>query len=148
MSLPDSNIRREATVLIVDDDDIDASAIERALRKLKLLNAVCRARDGQEALNLLQAEAIPAPYIILLDINMPRMTGLEFLQVIRADPMLTHAVVFVLTTSKSDEDIVAAYREHVAGYMLKQRVDRDFLEVIGMIEHYWRVVELPIPTVE
>lgn len=148
MNLPDSNIRRAATVLIVDDDDIDALAIERALRKLKLLNAVYRARDGQEALNLLKTEAIPAPYIILLDINMPRMTGLEFLQVIRADPMLTHAVVFILTTSKSDEDIIAAYREHVAGYILKQRVDRDFLEVIGMIEHYWCVVELPIPEVE
>jgi len=135
---------KEVTLLIVDDDDIDAIALERALRKLRLLNTVLRARDGREALELLRTGAVPAPYIILLDLNMPRMNGLEFLQTLRTDPLLTHAVVFVLTTSKSDEDLVAAYRNHVAGYVFKQHMDRDFLEVIGFIEHYWRLVELPI----
>lgn len=132
------------TLFIVDDDDIDAIALERALRKLRLLNTVRRAHDGQEALNLLRAGEIPAPFIILLDLNMPRMNGLEFLEALRTDPMLTHAVVFVLTTSKSDEDLVAAYRKHVAGYVFKQHMDRDFLEVIGLVEHYWRLVELPV----
>lgn len=135
---------KEVTLFIVDDDDIDAIALERALRKLRLLNTVRRARDGQEALDQLRSGAIAAPYIILLDLNMPRMGGLEFLQVLRTDPTLTHAVVFVLTTSKSDEDLVAAYREHVTGYVLKQHMDRDFLEVISLIEHYWRLVELPV----
>nr|WP_228519785.1 response regulator [Methylophilus sp. QUAN] len=135
---------KEVTLLIVDDDDIDAIALERALRKLRLLNTVLRARDGREALELLRTGAVPAPYIILLDLNMPRMNGLEFLQTLRTDPLLTHAVVFVLTTSKSDEDLVAAYRNHVAGYVFKQHMDRDFLEVIGFIEHYWRLVELPV----
>lgn len=135
---------KEVTLLIVDDDDIDAIALERALLKLRLLNKVQRARDGREALELLRGGAIPAPYIILLDLNMPRMNGLEFLEVLRTDPHLTHAVVFVLTTSKSDEDLVAAYRKHVAGYVFKQHMDRDFLEVIGFIEHYWRLVELPV----
>lgn len=135
---------KEVTLLVVDDDDIDAIALERALRKLRLLNTVYRARDGQEALELLRSGAIPAPYIILLDLNMPRMNGLEFLHVLRTDPQLTHSVVFVLTTSKSDEDLVAAYREHVAGYVFKQHMDRDFLEVISLIEHYWRLVELPV----
>lgn len=135
---------KEVTLFIVDDDDIDAIALERALRKLRLLNTVQRARDGQEALDLLRAGVISTPYIILLDLNMPRMNGLEFLQALRADPALTHSVVFVLTTSKSDEDLVSAYRKHVAGYVLKQHMDRDFLEVIGLIEHYWRLVELPV----
>lgn len=135
---------KEVTLFIVDDDDIDAIALERALRKLRLLNTVCRARDGQEALDLLRAGEIPSPFIILLDINMPRMNGLEFLEALRIDPLLTHAVVFVLTTSKSDEDLVMAYRNHVAGYVFKQHMDRDFLEVIGLIEHYWRLVELPV----
>lgn len=135
---------KEVTLLIVDDDDIDAIALERALRKLRLLNSVLRARDGREALELLRTGAVPAPYIILLDLNMPRMNGLEFLNILRTDPQLTHAVVFVLTTSKSDEDLVAAYRNHVAGYVFKQHMDRDFLEVIGFIEHYWRLVELPV----
>jgi CheY-like chemotaxis protein len=138
---------KEVTLFIVDDDDIDAIALERSLRKLKLLNPVRRARDGQEALELLRAGEISAPFIILLDLNMPRMNGLEFLQALRIDPMLTHAVVFVLTTSKSDEDLVAAYREHVAGYVFKQHMDRDFLEVISLIEHYWRLVELPVTRV-
>lgn len=135
---------KEVTLLIVDDDDIDAIALERALRKLRLLNTVRRARDGREALELLRAGSVQAPYIILLDLNMPRMNGLEFLEALRTDPQLTHAVVFVLTTSKSDEDLVAAYRQHVAGYVFKQHMDRDFLEVVGFIEHYWRLVELPI----
>ncbi|MDI1309332.1 MAG: response regulator [Methylotenera sp.] len=144
MQTPDKQSYKEVTLFIVDDDDIDAIALERALRKLRLLNTVRRARDGQEALDLLRAGEIPAPFIILLDLNMPRMNGLEFLEALRIDPMLTHAVVFVLTTSKSDEDLVAAYRKHVAGYVFKQHMDRDFLEVIGLVEHYWRLVELPV----
>lgn len=134
---------KEISLLIVDDDDIDAISLERALRKLRLLNTLFRARDGREALELLRSGQIPAPYIILLDLNMPRMNGLEFLEALRTDPLLTHAVVFVLTTSKSDEDLVAAYRKNVAGYVFKQHMDRDFMEVMGLIEHYWRIVELP-----
>lgn len=135
---------KDVTLLIVDDDDIDAIALERALRKLQLFNNTLRARDGRQALELLRAGAVPAPYIIFLDLNMPRMNGLEFLEALRADKVLTHSVVFVLTTSKSDQDLVAAYRKHVAGYIFKQHMDRDFLEVISLIEHYWRLVELPI----
>lgn len=134
---------KAVSLLVVDDDDIDATALKRALYKLKLLNPLYRAKDGVEALELLRSGAIPAPYIILLDINMPRMNGIEFLEVLRADPELTHSVVFILTTSKSDEDILAAYREHVAGYLLKQRMDSDFLQVVGLLDHYWRVIELP-----
>lgn len=135
---------KEVTLLVVDDDDIDAIALERALLKLRLLNTIQRARDGQEALDMLRSGAVPDPYIVLLDLNMPRMGGIEFMKVLREDPALTHSVIFVLTTSKSDEDLVAAYREHVAGYILKQHMDRGFLEVMGLIEHYWRLVELPI----
>jgi len=144
VQVPHKQNYKEVTLLIVDDDDIDAIALERALRKLPLLNTTYRARNGQEALELLRSGAIPAPYIILLDLNMPRMNGLEFLEALRTDPLLTHAVVFVLTTSKSDEDLVAAYRKHIAGYVFKQHMDRDFLEVISLIWHYWRLVELPI----
>lgn len=136
---------KTVSLLIIDDDDIDATALRRALQKLKLANPLYRAKDGLEALEILRNGAVPSPYIILLDINMPRMNGIEFLEILRADPELTHAVVFVLTTSKSDEDILAAYREHVAGYLLKQRMDSDFLQVIGLLDHYWRVIELPQP---
>lgn len=136
---------KEISLLIVEDDDIDATALRRALHKLKLLNPVYRAKDGLEAIELLRKGEIPTPYIILLDLNMPRMNGLEFLEELRSDPSLTHAIVFVLTTSKSDEDIIAAYREHVAGYLLKQRMDNDFLQVVSLLDHYWRIIELPVP---
>ncbi len=135
---------KTVSLLIVDDDDIDATALRRALHKLKLLNPLYRARDGIEALEILRNGEVPSPYIILLDINMPRMNGIEFLEILRADPDLTHAIVFVLTTSKSDEDILAAYREHVAGYLLKQRMDSDFLQVVSLLDHYWKIIELPV----
>lgn len=139
----DSNCR-EITILMVEDDDVDATALKRALQKLKLLNPTYRAKDGLEAIDLLRSGQIPSPYIILLDLNMPRMNGLEFLEELRSDPALTQSVVFVLTTSKSDEDITAAYREHVAGYLLKQRMDNDFMQVVSLLNHYWRIVEMPI----
>lgn len=144
---PQRNAHNNKTInlLIIDDDDIDVTALKRALNKLKLLNPLYRAKDGIEALELLRSGQIPTPYLILLDINMPRMNGLEFLEHLRADPLLTHAVVFVLTTSKSDEDILTAYREHVAGYLLKQRMDRDFMQVFDLLDHYWRIIELPQP---
>ncbi|RYZ88117.1 MAG: response regulator [Moraxellaceae bacterium] len=134
---------KEVSLLMIEDDDIDATALKRALSKLKLLNPIYRARDGLEAIEILRSGGIPAPYIILLDLNMPRMNGLEFLEELRSDPTLTQTIVFVLTTSKSDEDILAAYREHVAGYLLKQRMDNDFLQVVSLLNHYWRIVELP-----
>lgn len=134
---------KEVCLLMVEDDDVDATALKRALHKLKILNPVYRARDGLEAMEILQSGEIPEPYIVLLDLNMPRMNGIEFLEELRSDPKLTHSIVFVLTTSKSDEDITAAYREHVAGYILKQRMDNDFLEVVSLLNHYWRLVEMP-----
>lgn len=134
---------KEVSLFLIEDDDIDATSLKRALQKLKLLNPIYRARDGLEAIEFLRSGDIPSPYIILLDLNMPRMSGLEFLEELRSDPALTQAIVFVLTTSKSDEDILAAYREHVAGYLLKQRMDNDFLQVVGLLNHYWRIVEMP-----
>jgi len=139
---------KEINLFLIEDDDIDATSLKRALHKLKLLNPIYRARDGLEALEILRSGGIPSPYVILLDLNMPRMSGLEFLEEIRSDPMLTQAIVFVLTTSKSDEDILAAYREHVAGYLLKQRMDNDFLQVVGLLDHYWRIVEMPNTTAQ
>lgn len=137
---------RQVSILMIEDDDIDATALNRAFYKLKILNPIYRARDGIEGLSLLRAGKIPEPYIILLDLNMPRMNGLEFLRELRSDPILTHSIVFVLTTSKSDEDILSAYRDHVAGYLLKQEMDNDFLKVVGLLNHYWRIIEMPEPS--
>jgi len=134
----------EVTILLVEDDDVDSKGIERALKKLKIANPIVRARDGLEALELLRApKSIRRPYLILLDINMPRMNGIDFLKEIRRDQALSSSVVFVLTTSKADEDIISAYQQHIAGYIIKQQMQDGFLQVVEMLDHYWRVVELP-----
>lgn len=136
---------KEVTILLVDDDDIDAIGVTRALQKLRILNPVVRARDGIEGLALLRdPKAVARPYLVLLDINMPRMNGLEMLSTLRQDPLIANAVIFVLTTSKIDEDKVEAYKQHVAGYIIKNQVEDGFLGVIGMLNNYWRVVELPL----
>jgi CheY-like chemotaxis protein len=133
-------------ILVVEDDDVDAMAVERAFKRLKLANPTHRARDGLEALALLRGEgqpALPRPFIVLLDLAMPRMNGLELLETLRGDPALRSTVVFVLTTSHEEKDRVSAYNLNVAGYMVKDNVGDDFLRVVTLLEHYWRVVELP-----
>ncbi|MFZ6653950.1 response regulator [Undibacterium sp. TJN19] len=136
---------KPVTILIVDDDDVDVMGIERALKKLKIANPIVRARDGIEALEILrQPNGVTRPYLILLDINMPRMNGQEMLAELRRDTQLSPAVVFVLTTSQDDQDKVLAYSQHVAGYIVKQHVGDGFMRVIEMLDRYWRIVELPI----
>lgn len=137
--------RREVSLLIVDDDDIDVMGVRRALEKLKIANPNFRAKDGLEALEMLRDGSIPPPSIVLLDLNMPRMNGIEFLRELRADKELTKTVVFVLTTSKAEEDMAMAYEKHIAGYMTKSAINRDFMKAVGLLEHYWRIVELPRP---
>ena len=135
------------TLLLVEDDLVDAEAIQRAFRQHRIANPFVVVRDGVEALAALRGEPgapeVPNPRVVLLDINMPRMNGIEFLEALRADPALARTVVFVLTTSDRSEDKVAAYDNHVAGYILKSRAGADFLEVTRLLKTYWRLVELP-----
>ncbi len=111
------------SVLLVDDDDVAAEAVVRGLRKNDLLCPIVLAEDGQIALQILRAEhatrRIAKPYLVLLDLNMPRMNGIEFLRALRADSVLRATVVFVLSTSGSDGDRARAYNEGIAGYMVK-----------------------------
>lgn len=86
---------------------------------------------------------MPRPYVVLLDLDMPRMNGLEFLEALRTDPALAASVV--LTTSDRDENKQAAYDRHVAGYILKSRAGEDFLDVVRLLGAYWQLVEFPPP---
>ena len=135
---------RPVSILLVDDDDIDAMGVKRALDKMRVANPFHRARDGIEGLEMLRANAIHQPYLLLLDLNMPRMNGIEMLKELRSDPDLRGTVVFVLTTSSADQDKVAAYNEHIAGYIVKNRLDSSFDELLKLLDHYWRLVELPV----
>ena len=134
-------------ILLVEDDEVDAEAIVRSFRKEKIANPIWIACDGLEALQFLRGEAgrtrIPSPYLILLDINMPRMNGIEFLHALRRDPELKGSIVFVLTTSNRDEDKLAAYDEQIAGYVLKQRAGENFINLVNMLDSFWRIVEFP-----
>ena len=135
------------TILLVEDDEIDAEAIQRAFVKNKLANPLVIAKDGVEALEVLRGEngksKLCPPYLILLDLNMPRMNGLEFLTELRADPDIGDSIVFVLTTSDLDEDKVAAYGHRVAGYTVKSKVGGSFLALVTMVDAYWRIIEFP-----
>lgn len=135
------------TIFLVEDNDVDAEAVRRGLRKNKVANPIRRARDGVEALEMLRSDdpetAVSPPYIILLDIKMPRMDGIEFLEHLRDDPDLRQSIVFVLTTSDDERDKWAAYEKNIAGYILKSRVGEDFVHLIEMLGHYWRYVEFP-----
>ncbi|EAR52373.1 response regulator [Oceanicola granulosus HTCC2516] len=104
-----------------------------------------RVIDGVEALSLLRGESGRAPprYVLLVDLNMPRMNGIEFLAELRSDPRLKRAVVFVITTSDDVRDLMAAYGEQVAGYILKQRAGPNFDSLVATLDHYRRIVRLP-----
>ena len=135
------------SLLLVEDDDVAAEAMARAFRKAKIANPIVRARDGVEALAKLRDKsvppAVPRPRLILLDLKMPRMNGLTFLQEIRNDPELKQTIVFVLTTSDSEKDRYDAYKHLIADYIVKFRAGQDFMELIQLLDLYWRVVEFP-----
>ncbi len=131
------------TIFLIDDDDVDFMAVKRSMVQLGLTNPLVRARDGIEALDMLHNKHVKTPYLILLDLNMPRMNGLELLEHIRDDDELSMAVIFVLTTSAADEDKFAAYSHHVAGYIVKSSLRKGFVNLFDMLQQYCSVVELP-----
>ncbi|OAN80185.1 two-component system response regulator [Jannaschia sp. EhC01] len=136
---------RPLNILLIEDDDGDAMSVERAFAKARVANPITRAYDGLDALELLRSEdrrGLCSPFIILLDVNMPRMNGHEFLKELRSDPDLRHLVVFMLSTSRHDQDIKAAYSQHVAGYIVKQTAGEDFLNMASTFDAYWKMVEL------
>jgi CheY-like chemotaxis protein len=133
---------KPVTILLVEDDEVDVSALRWAFDKLKIANPLVVATDGVEAWNMLAT--MPRPYLIITDINMPRMNGIELLRKIRATPELRDAIVFVLTTSNDEQDKIDAYNLNVAGYMLKSDMGTSFTRAISLIDNYWKVVEFPI----
>ena len=132
---------RVVTILLVEDDEVDVKALKWAFDKLKVANPLVIARDGVEALEMLRD--LPRPYLIITDINMPRMNGIELLRQIRQNPDYRDSIVFVLTTSNDEQDKIDAYDLNVAGYMLKTDMGTSFTRAISLIDNYWKVVEFP-----
>ncbi len=138
---------KSVTVLLVEDNEIDREAVRRGFAAQRISNPIVDAVDGLDALDILRGTngrvPLQRPYLLLLDINLPRMSGLELLAELRADPALSDSIVFILTTSKREEDRVASYGHHVAGYIAKSDVGPGFVRLISMLDHYWRIVEFP-----
>jgi len=132
---------REVNILVVEDDEIDSKALLKAFQKLKIVNPVTIAKDGIEGWEALQT--LERPFLIITDINMPRMSGIELLGKIRGDKNFRDSIVFILTTSTDERDKIEAYDLNVAGYMLKSDMGSSFIRAIEMVENYWRVVEFP-----
>ena len=135
---------RILNILLVDDDDVDVMNVRRAFKKANIANPIHVASNGIEALESLRLNRIPdGRRLVLLDINMPKMNGIEFLRELRKDPHLKHISVVVLTTSNEDRDRVEAYELNVAGYLLKPVTFVDFVDVMATLNKYWTLMELP-----
>ena len=131
-------------ILLVEDDQVDIMNVKRAFDKNRITNPLYVATNGLEALEMLRSNAVPADRrLILLDLNMPKMTGIEFLRELRADPVLSATPVVVLTTSNDERDKIDAYNLNVAGYLLKPVTFINFVEVMAALNKYWTLVELP-----
>jgi CheY-like chemotaxis protein len=135
---------RMLNILLVEDDEVDVLNVRRAFQKNHIANPLFVARDGVEALEQLRGGAVPAERrIVLLDLNMPRMNGIEFLRELRRDPRLAPTPVVVLTTSNDERDKVDAYDLNVAGYLVKPVTFANFCEVMAALNKYWTLVEMP-----
>ena len=137
----------EIYVLLVEDDEVDAEMVIRAFQRQNANYQFTIVNDGIEALKILRGDVpnspLPRPYVVLLDINMPRMNGFEFLKELRQDNTLKGDIVFILTTSNREEDKISAYQLHIAGYILKSKTGRDFTNMIELLNSYRATVEFP-----
>lgn len=142
-----TTLRKDLRLLHVEDSELDARALQRAFKKLGIEFDLSRVKDGIEALEFLGASDQDVPReahtVVLLDINMPRMNGIEFLKELRKDPDLHHTPVFVLTTSERPSDIRDAYKHNVAGYMVKPLGSNSFIERISQWRQFLSIIELP-----
>ena len=147
MIWPPTSTTNSIHILLVEDDDGDATAVERTFRKARIAKSIVRAVDGIEALQVLNGteghRRLPKPYLLLVDLNLPRMSGIQLVTAIREDHELRDAVIFVLTTSNRQQDKSAAYALNVAGYILKEKAGEDFQSLFSLVDSYRRIVELP-----
>ncbi|MGI8501972.1 MAG: response regulator [Hassallia sp.] len=136
-------------ILLVEDDEVDVMNVRRAFKKINITNPVYVATNGIEGLSMLRSNNNEPPQVptarrlILLDLNMPKMGGIEFLLELRSDPKLRPTPVVVMTTSNQDQDRVEAYNLNVAGYILKPVTFSNFVELMATLNKYWTLCEMP-----
>jgi len=131
------------TILLVEDDTVDAMAVKKALEYLHINDKLAHVINGEEALEYLNNEANDKPHIILLDLNMPKMSGVEFMKVAKADSSLKKIPVVVLTTSRDNQDRKKTFELGVAGYIVKPLNLKKFMEIMEKIQQYWDLTLFP-----
>ena len=130
-------------ILLVEDDSVDAMTVKRAMRDLQVNHSVIHSSNGEEALKYLASPDTEKPFVILLDLNMPKMNGIEFLKVIKTNPDLKTIPVIVLTTSRERRDVLDSFEFGASGYMIKPVGYSEFVEILSRIVIYWNSSELP-----
>lgn len=136
-------MQRPKNILLVEDDRVDCMTIKRALQEVSIDNRLDIVSNGEEALAYLLSADNDLPGLILLDLNMPRMNGIEFLKTVKNHPGLKRIPVVVLTTSRAGQDINAGFELGAAGYMVKPLDYGEYLDAVVTIARYWRLSELP-----
>ncbi|MEN8246360.1 MAG: response regulator [Thermodesulfobacteriota bacterium] len=134
---------RPRSILLVEDDRVDCMTIKRALEEVKIDNSLDIVSNGEEALAYLLSSENELPGLILLDLNMPRMNGIEFLKTVKTHQGLKKIPVVVLTTSMADQDINASFELGAAGYMVKPLDYKEFIDAVVTIARYWQLSEMP-----
>jgi len=137
-------MKNHKPILLVEDDRVDAMTVTRALKEINVTNSLTHVENGEEALAYLRDDTQENPCIILLDLNMPRMNGIEFLNIVKKDDAVKNIPVIVLTTSKDEGDRLESFNLSVAGYMVKPVDYLQFVEVMKTIQAYWSLSEMPL----
>ena len=138
-------MRSSKPILLVEDDNVDAMTVRRALKDLNVPNGIVHQLDGENALEYLRSSDNERPCVILLDLNMPRMNGIDFLKIIKNDDELKQIPVIVMTTSKDERDKMESFEFSVAGYIIKSTDYKKFVEALKILNLYWTLSELPYP---
>ena len=138
-------MRSSKPILLVEDDNVDAMTVRRALKDLNVPNGIVHQLDGEDALEYLRSSNNKRPCVILLDLNMPRMNGIDFLKIIKNDDELKQIPVIVMTTSKDERDKMESFEFSVAGYIIKSTDYKKFVESLKILNLYWTLSELPYP---
>ena len=136
-------MRTSKPILLLEDDSVDAMTIKRALKDIKMSNPLVHVPNGEEGINYLKNGDNARPCVILLDLNMPKMNGLEFLKITKADSAMRQIPVIVLTTSKDEQDKVESFQLSVAGYIVKPTDYKKFVEAVRTLDLYWTLSEMP-----
>ncbi len=136
-------MRNSKPVLLIEDNSVDAMTVKRALKDINATNQLVHKVNGEEALEHLRGQGNQKPCVILLDLNMPRMNGIEFLKIAKADDELKQIPVVVLTTSREEQDKIESFKFSVAGYIVKPPDYKKFVEAMRTLNMYWTLSELP-----